>query len=137
MKKLLAAAVVLGVMSFVAPMPAQAQTTVSGTATDANGNVLANVQMKLVMADGTEFTTTANSSGQWSFANVPAGAFTVYIVLDDDDVGGLFVPAGSAVTGLVVAAPGTGLSALAIAAIAAAVAAGVAGVVIAAKNDAS
>jgi hypothetical protein len=132
LKKLIGAALVLSVMAFVAPVLAQAQMTVSGIATDAGGSVLANVEIRVVAADGSEHTARTNSMGEWSVANVPPGALTVSLVGLETL---LSVAAGGAVTGLVVASAASGLSAAAIAAIAAAVAAGVAGGVAVARND--
>ena len=42
MKKSIAAALMIALVSLVAPMVAQAQGTVSGTATSANGSLLGN-----------------------------------------------------------------------------------------------
>lgn len=139
LKKLFLVALVLGVISFVAPVLVQAQPmTVSGIATSADGSVLANTEMRLVASDGSVHTATTNAMGEWTIANVPSGGFTVSIVVNGDPLdGGLVVPAGGAATGLTVAAPGTGLSAGVMAAIAVAIAAGVGGGIAAARNDAS
>ncbi len=137
MKKSIAAALMIALVSLVAPMVAQAQGTVSGIATS-DGSLLGNTVIQLTAADGTVQTTTTNSAGEWSFSNAPAGGFTVEIVVNNDPLsGGLVVPIGGPRTGLVVVAPSDGLSAAAWAAIAAAIAAGVAGGIAVARSDAS
>ena len=88
-KKLLTMVLVLLTASLGLPVSGYAQTkssaslgTISGETMDAGGRALANQRVELLRDSQVFNSTTSNSRGEWSFANVAAGEYVVRTVVN-------------------------------------------------------
>jgi hypothetical protein len=136
-------------MSALAAAPAQPPTgSLAGTATSTAGKTIANTTVRLrdVTTGQLVSTSTSNSAGQFAFAGLDAGSYTVEVVNAAGQIIGtssaITVGAGAAVTGVVVSAAlttavaaGAGISSTAVILGVAAAGATVAGVTVAATRS--
>jgi Carboxypeptidase regulatory-like domain len=90
--------------------------TLSGTASDGAGHVLANtgVQLRSVSTGQLAGTATTDAAGRFSFVGLPAGTYTVEIVSSTGQIvgtsGSVVVSAGEAVTSISATAPTTAVA---------------------------
>lgn len=158
MRKAVIPVLIVGLMTFGAPVglfaQAAQQGSIGGEALDAGGRPLAYVAVELLQAVAGQpvgsvlQTTVTDSSGAWNFANVEAGDYVVRIIVSGE-IAGLSVSLGpgAGLSSLVIVAPSTataspaflaalgpGLGAVVVAGIVGAV---VATVLIVTKDDAS
>jgi len=113
MRKLIAVALMMVVVSLGVPLGVSAQApvparvgTISGEAVDAGGRALVNQRVDLVQAGTVVQTTTTGVRGEWHFTNVAPGDYVVRIVMNGQVTGiRVSVAPGQAITGALIVAP--------------------------------
>lgn len=113
MRKLLALALVLGVVSLGVPAgvfaqaPASAQlATISGETVDAGGRALTNQRVELVREGEIVLSTNTGSRGEWSFTNITPGDYVVRVVINGQVAGiRVSVTPGQTVSNALIVAP--------------------------------